>query len=149
MILHLWKGLLYCPEGNIIICTPCDTTFKNLAEKKEKGKHQPYSSLVGCFLRVSRCSSQDIAFLVTQISQYLQPPTTNTYREALLGSKRNLSFFVWKQWMQVWWLAGWRYKKHADWAQDLTDRKSTTGSVYWMGKVSILWSSKKQDLVAS
>ncbi|KAK2986530.1 hypothetical protein RJ640_005572 [Escallonia rubra] len=39
------------------------------------------------------------------------------------------------------------FKNDSDWARDVDDRKSTTGFVFYFGKATFTWTSKKQSIV--
>lgn len=141
-------GKLYFPSGHKAVAMPCDSEFKNLqaAQDSDCQTQNPYSSLIGGLLWVARCSRPDVAFAVNRLSQFLRRPTDAHW----LAAKRVLAFLLTTADKELT-LGGQSILcafSDADWAEDLNDRKSTTGFVYRLGEGAISWSSKKQTSVA-
>ena len=106
-----------------------------------------YRELVGClvYLTVTR---PDIAYAVHIVSQFVSAPRTTHWAAVLrilrylrgtlhqclvLSSTSNLTL---------------RAYADADWAGDVSDRKSTSGFCVFLGDSLISWKSKKQSVVA-
>lgn len=127
---------------------PCNSEFKNLRSKRESETQTKnlYSSLVGGLLWVARCSRPDVAFAVNRIPQFLRTPS----EEHWIAAKRVLAFLLTTADKSL--VLGGEGSLCAfsddNWAEELTDRKSTTGFVYKLGRGAVSWSSKKQNSVA-
>jgi transposase InsO family protein len=103
-----------------------------------------YQSLVGALLYTAISVRADISHAVNMLSRHLQTPIT----ENLDAAKRVLRYL--KHTAAI----GLRYGGSndivttafcdADWAGDITDRKSQTGYVVKVGGNTVIWSSSKQ-----
>ena len=120
-------GALYFANGHKMVSMPCDSEFKNLraATDSDSQTHNPYSSLVGGLLWIARCSRPDVAFVVNRLSQFLRKPTEAHWTAA----KRVLAFLLSTADKELT-LGGQGVLcafSDADCAENLSDRKSTTG----------------------
>ncbi|XP_074301007.1 secreted RxLR effector protein 161-like [Silene latifolia] len=90
----------------------------------------------------------DIAFSVSKVSRFLHCPT----KQHLGASKRILRYVAGTAYKGIHYDMSSRFSligyTDSDWAGDLDDRKSTSGSVFLLGSGAVTWSSKKQDIVA-
>ena len=55
------------------------TTKEECAEMKSR----PYRSLIGCLMYITTCTRPDIAFVVTQLSRFLENPGTQHWKAAI------------------------------------------------------------------
>ncbi|CAL5429371.1 unnamed protein product [Camellia sinensis] len=106
-----------------------------------------YRELVGClvYLTVTR---PDISYAVHILSQFVSAPRS-THWAALLRTLRYLRGTL----LQCLLLSAssdltLRAYADADWAGDISDRKSTSGLCVFLGDSLISWKSKKQSVVA-
>ncbi|KAF3962411.1 hypothetical protein CMV_013067 [Castanea mollissima] len=106
-----------------------------------------YRQLVGSlvYLTVTRL---DISYAVHQVSQYLSAPRLTHYAAVLRilrylkGTLFHGLFYSAQSPLVL------RAFSDADWAEDPTDRRSTTGYCFLLGSSLISWRSKKQTFVA-
>ncbi|GBN59582.1 Retrovirus-related Pol polyprotein from transposon TNT 1-94 [Araneus ventricosus] len=119
---------------------------KTEAEKAEMSLY-PYRSLIGSLMYLAICTRPDICHTVSYLSQFNEnagmPHWTAAKRvlKYLKGTKnRGLTFRPTKKP-----LVGYA---DADWASDITDRKSYSGCVLKFADGAISWESKKQHCVA-
>ncbi|GBL78726.1 Retrovirus-related Pol polyprotein from transposon TNT 1-94 [Araneus ventricosus] len=119
---------------------------KTEAEKAEMSLY-PYRSLIGSLMYLAICTRPDICHTVSYLSQFNENPGMPHWTAAkrvlkyLKGTKnRGLTFRPTKKP-----LVGYA---DADWASDITDRKSYSGCVLKFADGAISWESKKQHCVA-
>ena len=69
---------------------PCASDMKlskllSPATKEERAemKSRPYRSLIGCLMYITTCTRPDIAFVVTQLSRFLENPGTQHWKAAI------------------------------------------------------------------
>lgn len=137
--------------------------------------HRQYRSIVGLLLFIANTVRLDIAFAVSYLSRMVDKPTEHHMK----GARRTVQYLVqtkqhglifknrkfqlpYKDFryldktgdviIQDYAREG-QYKiqvfSDADWAGDITDRKSQSGSIVLLNGNIIDWSSRKQDCVAS
>ena len=144
-VLDLLKeiGMLGCKPAD----TPMNSTKKIGTEENsapvEKGRYQ---RLVGRLIYLSH-TRPDIGFSLSVVSQFMNNPTEE-HMEAVNRILRYLKMTPGK---------GLLYKKNdkrtievfldADWAGDLTDRRSTSGYCSYVWGNLVTWRSKKQPVV--
>lgn len=118
-------------------------------EKADKVREEvPYRELVGALTYLATITRPDISYAVNYISKYVNKPTEIHWKAA----KRVLRY------LQGTASIGLEYKKgnkatltgyaDADWANDLDDRRSITGYVFYVHGCPIAWTSRKQRTVA-
>jgi hypothetical protein len=107
-----------------------------------------YRQLLGCLMYLSVCTRPDISFACSQLSQF-----NNCFdRTHWLAAKRILRYLAGTIQYSLcfhksrnWFLNAFT---DADWANDVTDRKSYTGYVIRLGNDTVNWESRKQRCVA-
>ncbi|GBM98011.1 Retrovirus-related Pol polyprotein from transposon TNT 1-94 [Araneus ventricosus] len=119
---------------------------KTEAEKAEMSWY-PYRSLIGSLMYLAICTRPDICHTVSYLSQFNENPGMPHWTAAkrvlkyLKDTKnRGLTFRPTKKP-----LVGYA---DAEWASDITDRKSYSGCVLKFADGAISWESKKQHCVA-
>ncbi|XP_023917795.1 uncharacterized mitochondrial protein AtMg00810-like [Quercus suber] len=105
-----------------------------------------YRSMVGA-LQYLTFTRPDLAFSVHQLYQFMQHPTSSH----LEAAKRVLRYVRGTLHFGLYLAPGpltFSAFSDVDWADDPTDRKSTTGILVFLGSNPISWSSKKQSTVS-
>jgi hypothetical protein len=138
-------GMLDCnPTATLLdIKVKLTVTSENdaLADAKE------YASIVGGLMFAACVTRPDIMCAVGQLSQFLNNPSTNH----LLAAKRVLRYLKGTLTLGIVYrpppmrLAGY---SDADWAGDISTRRSTTGYVVMLNNGAIAWRSQRQPTVA-
>ncbi|XP_042426160.1 uncharacterized mitochondrial protein AtMg00810-like [Zingiber officinale] len=133
---------------NRVVDTPLET---NARYSPSDGSPLPdpnlYRTVVGSlvYLTVTR---PDIAYAVHVVSQFVTAPTTVHWAAVL----RILQYLRGTQFQSLLFPSTSSLElcaySDADWAGDLTDRKSTTGFCIFLGDSLISWKSKKQDVIS-
>ena len=106
-----------------------------------------YRRLVGSlfYLTVTR---PDISYAVHQVSQYLSAPRSTHYAAVLCILRYFKSILFHGLFHSTQSPLVLHAFSDADWAGDLTDRRSTTGYCFLLGSSLISWRNKKQTFVA-
>jgi hypothetical protein len=106
-----------------------------------------YQSIVGSLQHASVCTRPDITFTTCKLSRYLKDPTESHLKAAVkavkyLKSTQNAKLVLGGAELDI--------KAYADaaYADNLEDRKSTTGHLIMLGRGPIIWQTKKQSIVA-
>ena len=142
-------------DFDLVECRPCSTplepgtNFKkcNDCSKCDMVDQKLYQSLIGSLTFLSVCTRPDIMHSVNKLAQY----NTKPHAEHLTAAKHILRYlnstlnFKLKYFKKGEKLVGY---VDADWAGNLTDRKSYTGIAYFLGGAAITWESKKQPTIA-
>ncbi|BBH06529.1 ABC-2 type transporter family protein [Prunus dulcis] len=133
-------------------CKPADTPIvqnHHLGEYPDQvpTNKERYQRLVGRLIYLSH-TRPDIAYAVSVVSQFMHSPSED-HMNAVLRILRYLKSAPGK---------GLMFSKHghlnidgysdADWAGNVTDRKSTSGYFTFVGGNLVTWRSKKQNVVA-
>jgi hypothetical protein len=107
----------------------------------------PYRNVIGSLIYLMVATRPDISWIVSKLSQFLDKPGTAQVRAAkrvmryLQGTKsQGLKFSKTNGQLQGF--------VDADWANDTTDRRSTTGYIFTLGSAPISWKTRKQQTVA-
>ena len=108
----------------------------------------PYRQLVGSLLHIANTTRPDIMFATTILSRFLDspgPPHWEAAKQVLryLGTTRNLGIVFRRSGNPE--LLGYT---DADFANDVSTRKSVSGFVFLLAGGPISWASKKQSIVA-
>jgi hypothetical protein len=135
-------------EANVV-STPMDSNVK-LVKNDSYSKRvdsSRYQSMVGSLLHLARATRPDIAHAVGSVSKFNSEPT-----EAHLTAVKRIFRYL-KGTISL----SLHYKtteemmfgySDADWANDLDDRRSTSGNVFIMSGGAVSWLSQKQTTVA-
>uniref|UniRef100_A0A2N9G9X8 Integrase catalytic domain-containing protein n=1 Tax=Fagus sylvatica TaxID=28930 RepID=A0A2N9G9X8_FAGSY len=115
---------------NMSTCKPCSSPFVSSSKLSSDSADflpdpTPYRNLVGA-LQYLTFTRPDLSFAVNSLCQHRQSPTS-----AHLPGPMHLTIFT-----------------DADWADNLVDRRSTTGFLVFLGNNLITWASKKQPTVS-
>ncbi|CAN6586683.1 unnamed protein product [Malus baccata var. baccata] len=139
-------------ETGMLGCKPVDTSIVEKhylgiypdQEPVDKGRYQ---RLVGRLIYLSH-TRPDIAYAVSVVSQFMHSPSVD-HMEAVMRILAYLKSAPGK---------GVLYESHghmriegftdADWAGDVTDRRSTSGYFTFVGGNLVTWRSKKQNVVS-
>jgi hypothetical protein len=115
----------------------------------------PYREITGSLLYLALCTRPDITFIVTLLARF-----QNRYEEAHCRALERIVRYLYStktlgmtinspighpKITNPFQITGY---VDADWAGDRTDRKSTTGYIYYVGTTPVDWGSTKQTSVA-
>ncbi|KAJ0982162.1 hypothetical protein J5N97_010417 [Dioscorea zingiberensis] len=135
-------------------CNPCQTPMENRLKLSKKSEGPAvdatmYRSIVGS-LRYLVNTRPDIAYAVGIVSRFMESPTTQhlaAVKHILRYISGTLSFgcYYEKRGSMEPTLVGYC---DSDLAGDVDDRRSTTGTVFFLGSSLITWLSQKQKIVA-
>lgn len=141
---------------NMSNCKPVSTPmevgkkYEKLKDGEQTADLREYQSAIGSLMYASIATRPDISSAVGILSQYMSNPGEEHFR----GIKRVLRYirgtidfgleFKAQDEMQVR-LHGYA---DADWAGDISTRKSTTGYLFQIGNATVSWKSKRQSIVA-
>jgi hypothetical protein len=105
-----------------------------------------YRSLVGS-LRYLTCTRPDLSLSVGIISRFMEEPVYSHWK----ALKRILWYIQGTVSLGLFYLKAEDYKlvgySDSDWCEDIDNRKSTSGYVFFMGDTTFTWLSKKQPIV--
>ncbi|CAL2245578.1 unnamed protein product [Prunus armeniaca] len=139
-------------DTGMLNCKPADTPIiqnHHLGEYSDQvpTNKERYQRLVGRLIYLSH-TRPDIAYAVSVVSQFMHSPSED-HMNIVLRILRYLKSAPGKRLM---------FSKHghlnidgysdADWAGNVTDRKSTSGYFTFVGGNLVTWRSKKQNVVA-
>ena len=133
------------------VATPLETGIKillsNSQEDISKEIDYPYREAIGCLMYAMLCTRPDLSFSICYLSRFSNNPRIEHWK----ALKRVLRYIKGTIKLKL------KFGKEsenilgysdADWAGDLTKRKSTSGFVFLLGGGAISWGSKKQTCVA-
>ncbi|CAI7856460.1 unnamed protein product [Closterium sp. NIES-53] len=108
-----------------------------------------YQSQVGSLMYASICTRPDLAHTVAMLSQCMTSPTRMHQHGALRALRYLKSTSSFGLLFQGFDGASMLYGfTDANWAGDITTRRSTGGHIFMLGEAAISWQSKKQSCVA-
>lgn len=132
------------------VSTPMDPNFKlsliNAESSDEKQEHR-CRKLIGCLMYAMTGTRPDLCFPVSFLSRF----QSQASEELWVALKRVLRYIKGTVDLCLVYTKGDQCLKgyaDADWAGDLTERKSTSGYLFQVGPSTVVWSSKKQRTVA-
>ena len=119
--------------------------------EKEDMENVPYQELVGALTWISLISRPDIAFASRYLGQYSANPGRKHWKAALhvlryLSGTRSMQLVLGGKSKRSMELIGYT---DSDWARDVDDRRSISGTVFQLGGRTIAHGSKKQITVAT
>lgn len=132
--------------------TPCDQKLDYTENAVKMDDVRMYREAVGSLIYLTTCTRPDLSFVVSKLSQYFAEPTEEQWVTVkhvlryLRGTIEKELCFRRNDSEKLGLLA----YSDADWAADVTDRRSTTGYCVSLSKNSsfVSWKSKKQPTVA-
>jgi hypothetical protein len=139
-------------KAGLMDCNPSATPMEPKLKLRKKSTaplvdETAYRSLVGS-LRYLVNTRPDLAFSVGYVSRFLERPTD----EHLLAVRRIIRFVAGTIHHGCKYVRNGNWKLHgysdSDLANDVDDRKSTTGAVFFLGDNPVSWQSQKQKVVA-
>jgi len=116
--------------------------------RSEGNTSKPYRELIGCLMYIMLGTRPDISFCVAYFSRFQDRASEQHYNYLLrvlqyLKGTKNLKLRY-----EIDTNFGLTGYADADWAGDTHDRKSTSGYLFKLFNSTLVWSSRKQDLVA-
>ena len=137
-------------ENSRPVATPMDPCkkFDKLADDEDPVEINEYQAVIGCLTYASICTHPYITTAVSYLSQFMSRPGTEHWE----GVKRVLRYIrgtldLGLKFKSVKNLCLFGYSD-ADWAGDVSSRKSRSGDVFMLGGAIVSWMSKKQPVVA-
>ncbi|KFD60147.1 LOW QUALITY PROTEIN: hypothetical protein M514_27675 [Trichuris suis] len=130
--------------------TPMETGYLNslLDKSKTLPNNKRYRQAIGSLLYLATVSRPDIAMAVGLLCRRVEAPTEREWKSV----KRVMRYLATTIDRKLHLSSGNEMELQcyvdAEWAGDKTDRKSTSGYVFKLGKSPVAWSSRKQSLVA-
>uniref|UniRef100_H3H572 Polyprotein n=2 Tax=Phytophthora ramorum TaxID=164328 RepID=H3H572_PHYRM len=138
------------------VVNPCESGMKltkmqspTTNAEREDMRNKPYRSLIGCLLYITTCTRPDVAYIVTQLSRFLENPGQQHWKAAirvLRYLKTTKEFGIvyngnnGKVAMEAY--------TDADWGSNLDDRRSVSGIMIMVGGAPVIFKSKYQRTVA-
>jgi hypothetical protein len=131
-------------------CKPATTPMSKAYDPPESAERQdqyPIRQAIGSLMYLANATRPDIAFAVNSVSRHVTKPTKELWK----AIQRIIKYL--KTTSEI----GLHYKKSSfdiqgwcdsDYANDTTDRKSTTGWIFKLGENTISWKSRKQNSVS-
>ncbi|POM67185.1 Integrase catalytic core protein [Phytophthora palmivora] len=135
---------------------PCSSNLKlskaqspGTVEERIEMQSKPYRSLIGCLLYITTCTRPDIAYIVTQLSRFLENPGLQHWRAAI----RVLRYLKTTREHGILYNGGKNGLKveafsDADWGSYIDDRRSVWGIMVMIGNAPVVFKSKFQRTVA-
>lgn len=131
------------------VSTPMEYKLKLPKGEESKRIFKPYRELVGCIMYVSLTTRPDLAVAANYFSQFQVCPN----EEHWIHLRRVLRFIQGTLSLGLCYRASndsplLEVYTDADWASDITDRRSISGAVYKVFGTTVNWYSKKQPTVS-
>ena len=135
------------------VTTPVDASVKlqKATDEDELVDQQLFQSAIGRLMYLSLCTRPDIAYAIGNLVKFCAKPTKVHWTALkrvlryLKGTTNHGILYQRQETTPESELIGFA---DADWAGDVTDRRSTSGYVFCLSGGAISWRSKKQDCVA-
>lgn len=136
-------GMLDCKVAK----TPVEVGLKFTSSLEEKFDC-PYQQAIGSLLYLAQCTRPDISFAVNMLSRFNKEPKSEHWTAVkrimrYLQGTKDLRLVYTKDGNKN--ITGYC---DADWASDMSDRKSCTGNIFMFQGGAISWCSRKQQTVA-
>jgi len=143
-------GERYHMDGSRPISTPMEPGLSLLAAESADLRF-PYRELIGSLLYISTHTRPDVGYSVSVCARFLDRYSAEHWNAA----KRILRYLIHTPEQKLTLGAVTNQRANilegycdSSWAQDLGDRKSTSGFLFTLGGATISWSSRKQQLTA-
>ena len=135
------------------VSTPVDANAKlqKANDEDDLANQLQYQSAIGSLMYLSLCTRPDIAFAVGNLAKFCGKPTKSHWtalKRVLRYLKGTVNYGILYRRQQTPQKSEFVGFSDADWAGDVSDRRSTSGYVFCMCGGAISWRSKKQDSVA-
>ena len=110
----------------------------------------PYKELVGALIYIGCCTRPDISFAVNKLAQFYSQPTDAHYSAALqvlsyLGGTADAELHLGRRGTDRSELKAYF---DSDFAEDKVTRKSVSGTIIFLDNSPVMWSSKRQRIIA-
>uniref|UniRef100_A0AAV1VFJ7 Reverse transcriptase Ty1/copia-type domain-containing protein n=1 Tax=Peronospora matthiolae TaxID=2874970 RepID=A0AAV1VFJ7_9STRA len=129
------------------VSSPVDMSSRLVSSDAATKVDAPFREAVGALMHLTTATRPDIAFAVGYVSRFMENPQ----EEHWVAVKRIFRYLQGTKIHGFWYKPSaridFRGYSDADWAGDLTDRKSMSGYVYAIG-APVSWGSKKQPTVS-
>ena len=132
--------------------TPCESKIEYSEESPKLGNPREYREAVGSLLYLTTCTRPDLSFVISELSRHFAEPaedhwlTVKHVLRYIKGTKDQKLTFSKDESGTL----GLQVYADADWAADITTRRSTTGYCVKLSSQSglIAWKTRKQQTVA-
>ncbi|POM73090.1 Integrase catalytic core protein [Phytophthora palmivora] len=123
--------------------SPVDISMKLVSSDATTKLGAPFREAVGALTHLMTSTRPNIAFAVGYVSRFMENPQV----EHWIAVKRIFRYLQGTKSHGVWFSPGRdiNFLSDADWAGDLSDRKSTSGYLFQVADWPISWGSKKQS----
>jgi hypothetical protein len=138
------------------VVNPCESGMKltkmqspTTNAEREDMRSKPYRSLIRCLLYITTCTRPDVAYIVTQLSRFLENPGQQHWKAAIrvlryLKTTKDFGIIYngndGKVVLEAY--------TDADWGSNLDDRRSVSGIMIMIGGAPVVFKSKYQRTVA-
>uniref|UniRef100_A0AAV1TJ65 Reverse transcriptase Ty1/copia-type domain-containing protein n=1 Tax=Peronospora matthiolae TaxID=2874970 RepID=A0AAV1TJ65_9STRA len=130
------------------VASPVDMSSRLVSSDATTKVDAPFREAVGALMHLTTATRPDIAFAVGYVSRYMENPQ----EEHWVAVKRIFRYLQGTKTHGICYKPSaridFRGYSDADWAGDLTDRKSTSGYTFMLLGAPVSWGSKKQPSVS-
>ncbi|GMF61966.1 unnamed protein product [Phytophthora fragariaefolia] len=138
------------------VVNPCESGMKltmmqspTANAERETMRTKPYRSLIGCLLHITTCTRPDVAYIVTQLSRFLENPGQQHWKAAIrvlryMKSTKDVGIIYISNDGKVMLEA----YTDADWGSNLDNRRSVSGIMIMISGAPVVFESKYQRTVA-
>uniref|UniRef100_A0AAV1VH94 Reverse transcriptase Ty1/copia-type domain-containing protein n=1 Tax=Peronospora matthiolae TaxID=2874970 RepID=A0AAV1VH94_9STRA len=130
------------------VASPVDMSSRLVSSDAATKVDAPFREAVGVSMHLTTATRPDIAFAVGYVSRFMENPR----EEHLVAVKRIFRYLQGTKMHEICYKLNnkieFRGYSDADWAGDLTDRKSTLGYTFMLLGAPVSWGSKKQPSVS-
>ncbi|UYV81706.1 hypothetical protein LAZ67_20002059 [Cordylochernes scorpioides] len=143
-----WYNIHLDVDNAYLYCDLEEEIYMLLSEEKEGMEAIPFRELIGSLLYLANCTRPDLMFSVTRLTQFASNPGRRHWQAAkhvlrYLHGSINLSLV---------------YRRtdsndvcaysDADWASDIDDRRSNSGTAITIGHSLVIWKTSKQKCLS-
>uniref|UniRef100_A0AAV1UJL0 Integrase catalytic domain-containing protein n=1 Tax=Peronospora matthiolae TaxID=2874970 RepID=A0AAV1UJL0_9STRA len=130
------------------VSSPVDMSSRLISSNAATKVDAPFREAVGALMHLTTATRPDIAFAVSYVSRFMENPQ----EEHWVAVKRIFRYLQGTKTHGICYKPSaridFRGYSDADWAGDLTDRKSTSGYTFMLLGAPVSWGSKKQPSVS-